>query len=201
MRRAVRVSWLRVNRLEAVDRLERLGERRVLSAATRRRTFRRSRGIKATQKGQVLTGVKLAVLRRTIAGSSGRQSPVVDVAEHIRPRRGTQPADAGEPQHDFFRVYETAYRRLVLGLLRCRPERQRPHERRPGTNAAPTFDRRHVAGSEAHGFGLDGRRRGRASARCSTRDNPINANHGWLANAVTGRSTTGSPAAIRRGRS
>jgi hypothetical protein len=146
-------------------------------------------GFKFTQKGQALAGVKLAVFtdddRWFLQGDNRLQWTSASVYG-LGP--GTLPADAENLKYDFFRVYETAYHRVLPGVLFGVGLNVNVHNNvGPGTSSAASFDQSsYVTYSERHGFGLDSQTSSGTSVGLlvDTRDNPINADQGWLANAV-----------------
>jgi hypothetical protein len=91
-------------------------------------------------------------------------------------------------KYDFYQLYETAYRRVRPGLFIGGGLNVRTHaDVRSGSGANSNVDESaYLAYTERHGFELDGQISSGTSVGVlfDTRDNAINADKGWLANAV-----------------
>jgi hypothetical protein len=148
-----------------------------------------SAGLKITQKEQVTGGVRLNLFTpndRWVLQSDNR---LEWTSANTYGLGGDSPAIGGvNLKYDYFRLNETAYRRVKPGLFAGGGVNISIHDSvRPGGTATLIPDRAAYARySAAHGFDLEGQTSAGLSAGIlyDTRDNSINADHGVLANAV-----------------
>jgi hypothetical protein len=101
---------------------------------------------------------------------------------------GTAPGDKVNAKYTFFRVYETAYYRVRPSLFAGVGLHFNDHTSvRPGSDVTEDAwaESPYVQYSQEHGFALDTQISAGASVNLlvDSRDNPINADRGWLANA------------------
>ncbi len=148
-----------------------------------------SGGLKVSQKGQTLGGVKFATFTGDDRWFVQGDNRLSWTSQNIYGLGGSTPTDAAKNvKYDLFRFYGTTYRnvkpRLFVGLGLNFSDHT---DVRPGTNAQTTWDQTgYVAYSVKHGFALDEQRSGGTSAGLiyDTRDNGINAQRGALASAT-----------------
>jgi hypothetical protein len=148
-----------------------------------------SAGMKVTQKKQVSSGVRLNIFTpddRWVLQSDNR---LQWTSANTYALGGDSAAIGGvNLKYDYFRLNETAYRRVEPGLFVGGGLNVSIHnDVRPGGSAAVIPDRAAYAQySAAHGFAIDGQTSAGPSIGIlyDTRDNSINADHGTLANAV-----------------
>jgi hypothetical protein len=146
-------------------------------------------GLKVSQKKQTLTGVKLAMFtegdRWFIQGDNRFWWTSLNTYPF---GTGAQLSAATNVDYDFFRVYETAYRRAARDLYIGAGLNIDAHSKiRPGTSTEANFDQSvYLAYSEKHGFAIDGQTSSGTSVGLlyDTRDNGINPQRGLLANAT-----------------
>ncbi len=149
-----------------------------------------SGGLKVSQKGQALSGFKLAMFTsndRWFVQGDNRLSWTSQNTYGVGPE--TVPADAENMKYDFFRLYETAYKRVAPGFLVGVGVNVNDHAAiRPGTNvSAQAWENSdYLAYTRAHGF--DENRQVSSGTSLGllydTRDNGINASRGVYANTV-----------------
>jgi outer membrane protein assembly factor BamA len=148
-----------------------------------------SAGLKATQKGQVTSGVRLNIFTpddRWVVQSDNRlqwtSANTYDLGG------GSAATDAVNLKYDYFRLNETAYRRVDPGLFVGAGLSVSIHTNvQPGGSLTAIPDQSAYSSySAANGFALTGQTSAGPSAGVlyDTRDNSINADHGVLANAV-----------------
>jgi outer membrane protein assembly factor BamA len=148
-----------------------------------------SGGVKVSQKGQTLSGFKLAMFTpgdRWFIQGDNRFSWTSQNTYGLG--INTPAADAENLKYDALRLYETAYRRVAPGLFVGAGINVNRHSNiRPGPGAADTFDQAaYVEYTGQHGFALDRQTSSGVSVGVlfDTRDNGINARRGWLASAT-----------------
>ena len=148
-----------------------------------------SGGLKVSEKGQTLSGVKLAVFLpddRWFVQGDNRFSLT---SQNTYGLGGTTSSADGENlKYDAVRVYETVYRtvapRLFVGVG---IDMNRHSNVRPATSGDPTFDQAaYTQYTHEHGFDLSHQTSSgtTASLMFDSRDNAINASRGWLANVT-----------------
>ena len=148
-----------------------------------------SGGLKISEKGQTLSGVKLAVFLpddRWFVQGDNRFSLT---SQNTYGLGGTTGSSNGENlKYDAFRVYETVYRTVSPGLfLGVGLDVNRHTNVRPASTADTAFDQAaYTRYTEEHGFDPVHQTSSgtTASLMFDTRDNAINASRGWLANAT-----------------
>jgi hypothetical protein len=148
-----------------------------------------SGGLKVSQKGQTLSGVKLAMFTpddRWFIQSDNRLSWTSQNTYGLG--GDTLAADAENLKYDQLRLYETAYRSVAPGLFIGGGININRHTNvRPGAGDPSAFDQdAYVAYSAQHGFNIDRQTSSGTSVSLlfDTRDNAINARRGWLASAT-----------------
>ena len=148
-----------------------------------------SAGMKFSQKKQTLAGVKFSVFThddRWFLQGDNRLSWTSQNTYAL----GTDSLAAGSAnmKYDFFRLYETAYRKVTRGLFVGLGVDVDVHANaRAGTGAESAYDQSaYVTYSAQHGFDKDTQTSGGTSVGVlfDTRDNAINARRGWLASAT-----------------
>jgi Omp85 superfamily domain len=145
-----------------------------------------SGGLKFSEKGQTLSGVKLAVFLpddRWFVQGDNRFSLT---SQNTYGLGGTTASVDGENlKYDAFRVYETVYRTIAPGLFAgVGLDVNRHTNVRPASAADTTFEQAaYTRYTEEHGFDLLHQTSSgtTASLMFDTRDNAINASRGWLA--------------------
>jgi hypothetical protein len=147
-----------------------------------------SGGLKVSQKGQTLSGVRLATFTkddRWFIQSDNRLSWTSQNTYGLG--GGTASAEAENLKYDYFRFYESAYRRVQPGLFVGFGLDVSDHSGvRPGTVALSSSDEQpYEAYNQEHGFAVDKQTSSGTSMGLlfDTRDNPINAYRGILASA------------------
>jgi hypothetical protein len=148
-----------------------------------------SGGMRVTQKKQVTGGIRLNVFTpddRWVLQSDNR---LQWTSANTYGLGSDSPAAGGvNLKYDYFRLNESAYRRVKPGLFAGGGVNVSVHNNvRPGGNASSIPDRSAYAEySAAHGFALAGQTSAGLSVGVlyDTRDNSINADRGALANAV-----------------
>jgi hypothetical protein len=147
-----------------------------------------SGGLKVSQKGQTLSGVRLASFTqddRWFIMSDNRLSWTSQNTYGLG--GGTTSADVENLQYNFFRFYESAYHRVEPGLFVGFGLDVSDHSGiRPGSVAlSPADEQPYEAYNQEHGFAVDKQTSSGTSVGLlfDTRDNPINAYRGVLASA------------------
>ncbi len=148
-----------------------------------------SGGLKVSEKGQTLSGIKLAVFSpddRWFVQGDNRFSLT---SQNTYDPGGTTTSPGGENlKYTAFRLYETVYRTVTPGLfVGVGVDMNRHSNVRTATAADTTFDQAAYARyTQAHGFDLAQQTSGgvTASVMLDTRDNAINARRGWLASVT-----------------
>jgi surface antigen Omp85-like protein len=148
-----------------------------------------SGGVKVSQKGQTLSGFKLAMFTADDRWFIQGDNRLSWTSQNTYGLGGdTSAADAENLKYDQFRLYETAYHAVAPGLfIGAGIDINRHTNVRPGSGDASTFDQdAYVAYSLEHGFNIDHQSSSGASVSLlfDTRDNAINARRGWLASAT-----------------
>jgi len=148
-----------------------------------------SGGLKVSQKGQTLSGVKLAMFTPNDRWFIQGDNRLSWTSQNTYGLGGdTPPADAENLKYDQLRLYETAYRSVAPGLFIGGGININRHTNvRPGTGDPSTFDQdAYVAYTAQHGFNIDHQTSSGTSVSLlfDTRDNAINARRGWLASAT-----------------
>ena len=146
-----------------------------------------SGGLKVSEKGQTLSGIKLSIFfpdDRWFLQGDNRFSWT---SQNTYDLGGTSVgADAENLKYDQLRVYETAYRTIAPGLFLGIGVNINEHSNvRPGSGTQTEFDAAAYAQYTAqHGFDLAHQTSSGTSASLlfDTRDNAINARRGWFAN-------------------
>jgi hypothetical protein len=148
-----------------------------------------SGGLRVSQQGQTLSGIKLAVFTpgdRWFIQGDNRLSWTSQNTYGLG--ADASAADAENLKYSQFRLYETAYRAVAPGLfVGAGINVNRRANIRPGSGAAATFDQaEYVTYSERHGFDLERETSAGTSValQFDTRDNAINPGRGWLANTT-----------------
>jgi outer membrane protein assembly factor BamA len=148
-----------------------------------------SAGLKVSQKGQTLSGFKLAMFTPNDRWFIQGDNRFSWTSQNTYGLGGNTPAaDAENLKYDALRLYETAYRSVARGLfVGVGIDVNRHSNIRPGPGAAATFDQAaYVEYTEQHAFDLDRQTSSGTSVGVlfDTRDNGINARRGWLASAT-----------------
>ena len=148
-----------------------------------------SGGLKFSEKGQTLSGLKFAVFMpddRWFVQGDNRLSWTSQNTYGLG--GATSSADAENLKYDALRIYETVYRTVAPGLfVGVGLDVNRHSNVRPGTGTEATFDQAAYAlYSQQHGFNLEHQTSNgtTASVMLDTRDNAINAQRGVLASAT-----------------
>ncbi len=148
-----------------------------------------SGGFRVSQKQQILSGVRYSVFTandRWFVQGDNRFSWTSQNTYGL----GTDTIAAGAEnvKYNFFRVGETTYRSVRRGLFVGGGLVVNVHnDIRPGEGAQAGWDQSaYVKYSQAHGFSTDGQTSSGANIGViyDTRDNAINAQRGWYANAA-----------------
>jgi hypothetical protein len=148
-----------------------------------------SGGVKVSEKGQTLSGLKLSLFLpddRWFVQGDNRFSWT---SQNSYGLGGATPlANAENLKYDAFRVYETVYRTIAPGLfVGAGIDVNRHTNVRPGSGSDASFDQAAYAQySDQHGFNIAHQTSSgtTASVMFDTRDNAINAKRGWLASAT-----------------
>lgn len=146
-------------------------------------------GAKLSQKGQTTSGIRLGMFTSDDQWflQSDNRLQLTSLNTYAL-GANTPEADAVNLKYNFSQLYETAYRRVKPGLFIGGGLNVRTHtDVRSGTGASSNVDESaYLAYTEKHGFDLDGQSSSGTSVGVlfDTRDNAINADRGWLANAV-----------------
>ena len=148
-----------------------------------------SGGVKVSEKGQTLSGLKLSIFLpddRWFVQGDNRFSWTSQNTYGLG--GATTSADAENLRYDALRVYETVYRTVAPGLfVGGGIDINRHSNIRPGSGAGSTFDQAaYTLYTEQHGFDVAHQTSSgmTASLMYDTRDNAINARRGWLASAT-----------------
>jgi hypothetical protein len=148
-----------------------------------------SGGVKVSQKGQTLTGLKLAVFLpgdRWFVQGDNRFSWTSQNTYGLG--GSTASAGAENLKYDAMRVYETVYREVAPRLfVGGGIDVNRHMNIRPGSGSEAMFDQAgYTSYSNQHGFDLSHQTSSgtTASVMFDTRDNAINARRGWLASVT-----------------
>jgi len=148
-----------------------------------------SGGFRVSQKGQVLSGFRLAMFtaedRWFIQGDHRLQWTSLNT---YALGADTLPANSENLKFNAFKIYEAAYRRVRQGLFVGGGLNISAHSNiRPGDGVLAAFDQSaYAAYNDAHGFAQQRQTSGGASVGLlyDTRDNAINAQQGWLVNST-----------------
>jgi outer membrane protein assembly factor BamA len=148
-----------------------------------------SGGLRVSQKKQVLSGVRFSMFTADdhwfIQGDN-RLSWTSQNTYGLGAE--TLPTGAENVKFNAFRLYETAYRNVRPHLFAGLGINVEAHSNiRPGDGVLTTFDQSaYVAYNDLHGFAADRQTSGGTSLGLlfDTRDNGINAQHGWLASVA-----------------
>ena len=147
-----------------------------------------SGGLKISEKGQTLSGVKLAVFLpddRWFVQGDNRFLLTSQVTYGLG---GTTPSSLGENlKYDAFRVYETVYRTVAPSLfVGVGLDVNRHTNVRPATSDTAFDQAAYTRYTQDHGFDPVHQTSSgtTASLMFDTRDNAINASRGWLASAT-----------------
>ena len=145
-------------------------------------------GFRVSQKQQVLTGVRFSVFTandRWFLQGDNRFSWTSQNTYGLG--ADTLPTDAENIRYDFFRLSETVYRRVEPGLFVGGGVMVNVHtDVQPGTGTVVGWNQSAYATyTLARGFPLDGQASSGVNVGIlyDTRDNAINAQRGWFANA------------------
>ncbi len=148
-----------------------------------------SGGLKISQKGQTLSGMKFAVFtdsNRWFVQGDNRLSLTSQNTYGLGSDTG--PADSANVKYDLFRLYESVYRNVGRGLYVGGGLNFSAHTNiRPGTSSTDVFDdSAYLAYTSRNGFTPAGQTSAGAGVGLiyDTRDNAINAQRGWLASAT-----------------
>jgi hypothetical protein len=148
-----------------------------------------SGGLKVSQKGQTLSGMKFAVFsdgNRWFAQGDNRLSLTSQNTYGLGSDTG--PADSANVKYDLFRLYESVYRNVSPGLYVGAGVNFSAHTNiRPGSSSADVFDdSAYLAYTSRNGFAGEGQTSAGPGVGLifDTRDNAINAQRGWLASAT-----------------
>jgi len=155
--------------------------------STRMSSF--SGGLKFSEKGQTLSGFKLAIFLpddRWFVQGDNRFSWT---SQNTYPLGGaTSSLDAENLKYDALRVNESVFRTIAPGLfVGAGIDVNRHSNVRPGSGTDAGFDEAaYTQYSEEHGFNVSHQTSSGTSASVmfDTRDNAINARRGWLASAT-----------------
>ncbi len=148
-----------------------------------------SAGVKFSQKMQTLSGVKFSIFTHDDGWFLQGDNRLWWTSQNTY-ALGTNSLQAGSAnvKYDFFRIYETAYRKVKPGLFVGLGLNVDVHANaRAGAGAASAFDQSaYLAYSQQHGFTDDAQTSSGTSVGLlyDTRDNPINARRGVLASAT-----------------
>ncbi|HKF68865.1 MAG TPA: BamA/TamA family outer membrane protein, partial [Vicinamibacterales bacterium] len=148
-----------------------------------------SGGVKVSQMGQTLSGLKLAMFTPDDHWFIQGDNRLSWTSQNTYGLGGnTTSATAENLKYDQLRVYETAYHAVAAGLFVGAGININRHTNiGPGSGDPSTFDEdAYVAYSQAHGFNIDHQTSSGTSVSLlfDTRDNAINARRGWFANVT-----------------
>ncbi len=148
-----------------------------------------SGGLRISQKGQRTGGIRLGMFTeddRWFLQSENRFQFTSLNTYGLGTK--TLPIDAVNLKYNFFRLYETVYRRVKPGFFVGGGLNVSNHTNvRSGRGAHADVDQSaYLAYTQKHGFRLDGQKSSGPSVGLlfDTRDNAINSSRGWMANAV-----------------
>ena len=148
-----------------------------------------SGGLKVSEKGQTLSGMKLAIFLpddRWFLQGDNRFSWTSQNTYGLG--GATLAADAENLKYDQLRVYETVYRTIGKSLfVGAGVDINRHTNIRPGTGTETAFDEAgYTQYTAQHGFDVSHQTSSGATASLmfDTRDNAINARRGWFANVT-----------------
>jgi hypothetical protein len=148
-----------------------------------------SGGLKVSEKGQTLSGVKVSLFLpddRWFVQGDNRFSWTSQQTYGLG--GATPSAGAENLKYDALRVYETVYRTVAPGLfVGAGIDINRHSNVRPGSGGDAGFDQAAYAQyTDQHGFNITHQTSSgtTASVMFDTRDNAINAKRGWLASAT-----------------
>jgi hypothetical protein len=148
-----------------------------------------SGGLKVSQKGQTLSGMKFAVFsdsNKWFVQGDNRLSLTSQNTYGLGSDTG--PEDSANVKYDLFRLYESVYRKVGEGLYVGAGFNFSAHTNiRPGSSSTDVFDdSAYLAYSSRNGFTAQGQTSAGPSVGLifDTRDNAINAQRGWLASAT-----------------
>ena len=148
-----------------------------------------SGGLKFSQKGQTLSGLKLAVFLPDDRWFVQGDNRLSWTSQNTYDLGGASPSnDAENLKYDALRINESLFRAVAPGLfVGAGIDVNRHSNVRPGTGTEATFDQAaYTLYSEQHGFDIAHQTSSgtSASVMLDTRDNAINAQRGWLASAT-----------------
>jgi hypothetical protein len=148
-----------------------------------------SGGLKISQKGQTLSGMKFAVFTDNNTWFFQGDNRLSLTSQNTYGLGSdTGPADSANVKYDLFRLYESVYRNVGGGLYVGAGLNFSAHTNiRPGSSSADVFDESaYLAYSSSNGFIPQGQTSAGPSVGLifDTRDNAINAQRGWLASAA-----------------
>jgi hypothetical protein len=148
-----------------------------------------SGGLKVSQKGQTLSGMKFAVFsdgNRWFVQGDNRLSLTSQNTYGLGSDTG--PADSANVKYDLFRLYESAYRNVGQGLYVGAGLNFSTHTKiRAGTSSTEVFDdSAYLSYTTRNGFNPLGQTSAGPTVGLiyDTRDNAINAQRGWLASGA-----------------
>jgi len=148
-----------------------------------------SGGLKVSQKGQTLSGMKFAVFsdsNKWFVQGDNRLSLTSQNTYGLGSDTG--PEDSANVKYDLFRLYESVYRKVGEGLyVGAGFNFSALTNIRPGSSSTDVFDdSAYLAYSSRNGFTAQGQTSAGPSVGLifDTRDNAINAQRGWLASAT-----------------
>jgi hypothetical protein len=148
-----------------------------------------SGGLKVSQKGQTLSGMKFAVFsdsNKWFVQGDNRLSLTSQNTYGLGSDTG--PEDSANVKYDLFRLYESVYRKVGEGLYVGAGFNFSAHTNiRAGSSSTDVFDdSAYLAYSSRNGFTPQGQTSAGPSVGLifDTRDNAINAQRGWLASAT-----------------
>ncbi len=148
-----------------------------------------SGGLKFSQKGQTLSGLKLAVFLPDDRWFVQGDNRLSWTSQNTYGLGGASPADDAENlKYDALRINESLFRAVAPGVfVGAGIDVNRHGNVRPGTGTEATFDQAaYTLYSEQNGFDVAHQTSSgtSASVMLDTRDNAINAQRGWLASAT-----------------
>ncbi len=148
-----------------------------------------SGGLKVSQKGQTLSGVKLAVFLPDDRWFIQGDNRLSWTSQNTYGLGGATPsADAENLKYDQLRLYESLFRTVAPGLfVGFGVDVNRHSNIRAATTGDPTFDQAaYTTYTMTNGFNLSQQTSSGVSTSVmyDTRDNALNAQRGWLASAT-----------------
>jgi len=148
-----------------------------------------SGGLKVSERGQTLSNFRLAIFLpddRWLVQGDNRFATTSQ--EDTYSLGNASPEGPESLEYDALRLYESVFRSVAPGLfVGGGVDINRHASIRPGASAAGAFDEAaYTRYTEQHGFDLTGQTSSgtTASLLYDTRDNTIDARHGWLARAT-----------------